>query len=79
MVDIVMVAADTAFGSRGDQQQMIDWVLCISRRIFSLLTLVLSLAGLFCTKTPISLGCSLCSLLGAVIPYLLSRNCRFQD
>jgi hypothetical protein len=48
-----MVAADAGDWSCREQQQMISQVLYISRRMFSLLTLVLSPTGSFCTVIPV--------------------------
>jgi hypothetical protein len=52
---------------------MIDTVLCISRRISSLLTTVLSPAGSFCDLIRVLHDCSLYDLLSAVIPVLQSQ------
>jgi hypothetical protein len=71
-VFVVLVAA---YRSNGEQQQMINRVLCISRRIFSLLTPILLPAGPFCTVIPVSHDCSLYNFLGAVIPHLVGHNC----
>jgi hypothetical protein len=54
---------------------MIDWMLCISRRMFRLLTPMLWSAGSFCTVIPVLHGCSLCSLLGVVIIHLHYMDC----
>jgi hypothetical protein len=71
-----MVADDAADRSCGEQQRMIDLVLCISRRTFSLLIPVLSPVGSFCAALPVLHDCSLCNLQGAAIPRLAGRNCR---
>jgi hypothetical protein len=69
---VVVVAAGW---SCREQKQMINQVLCISRRMFSLLTLILSLVGPFCPATIVLHGCNLFSLLGVVTPRLSSRIC----
>jgi hypothetical protein len=71
----VVVADGTALQSGGEQQRTTDRISCISRRMFSLITLVLSLIGPFCAAIPVLHGCNLCHLLCAVIPSLSSHNC----
>jgi hypothetical protein len=72
----VMTVAVNAADQRGEEQlRVIDQILCISRRMFSLLTPVLLPAGSFCTVILVLHYCSFCSLLGAVIPHLAGRNC----
>jgi hypothetical protein len=72
---VLMVAADTADRSCEVQQRMIDQVLCISRRMLSLLISLMSPAGSFCPVIPVLHDCSLYNLLGAAIPGLADRNC----
>jgi hypothetical protein len=63
----VITAADAADRSCEEQRRMIDHVLCISRRMSSLLSPVLSPAGSFCVVIPVLHDCSLCNLLGTAI------------
>jgi hypothetical protein len=72
---VMVVAAGAAVRSRRERKWLIDRVSCVLRRIFSLLTLVLSLVGPFYGPTPVLHGYSFCGFLGAVIPHLSSRNC----
>jgi hypothetical protein len=72
---VVMVAANAIDQSCKEQQQMINQVLCILRRMSSLLTPVLSPTGSFCAVIPILHDCSLCNLLGLAICHLAGHNC----
>jgi hypothetical protein len=72
---VMMVATDVADRSVEEQQRMIDRALCIPRRMFSLLTSVLSPVDFFCAVIPVLHDCSPCNLLGAAIPRLAGRNC----
>jgi hypothetical protein len=67
----MMVAADQSYE---EQQRMMDWVLYISRRMFSLLTQGLSPAHSFCAVFPVLHDCSICNLLGEAILRLASHT-----
>jgi hypothetical protein len=69
-VSDVMVAVDAAHRGCEEQRRMINRVLCISRRIFSLLTPVLQLTSTFWDIIPFLHDCNLCNLLGEKIPRL---------
>jgi hypothetical protein len=70
-VFVVMVAADLSYG---EQQRIIDQVLCISRRTSSLLNPVLSPTGSFYAVIYVLHDCNLCNSVGAEIPRLPGRN-----
>jgi hypothetical protein len=67
---VVMVASDVAGRSCEEQQEFIDLVLCVLRRMFSLLTLVLWSAGSVYAVISVARDCSLCKLLGTGISRL---------
>jgi hypothetical protein len=54
---------------------MINWVLCISRSMVSMLTPVLSPTGFFWAVIHVLHDCSLCNLFGAEIPHVAGDNC----
>jgi hypothetical protein len=71
----LMVAADAPDLSCEEQQQIIDWALCISRWTSPLLTPVLSSPGSFCSAISVLHDWSHCKLLGAAIARLVCHNC----
>jgi hypothetical protein len=65
LFSFVMFPADAPDRSCEEQQRMIDRMLYISRRMYSLLAPVLSPAGSFCAVIALLHDRSLCNLLGA--------------
>jgi hypothetical protein len=73
-VFVVAAAADATDRSCKEKQQMINQVLCITRIMFFLLIPMLPITGSFCAVFPVLHDCSLCNLLGLVIPCLAGRS-----
>jgi hypothetical protein len=74
-VAVVVAAAGAASRGRGKHKRKIDRVSCISRRTFSLLTLIVQPVSPMCARTRLSHGCRFCGLLGVATPRLSSRHC----
>jgi hypothetical protein len=75
----LMGATDAVVLPCGEQQRTIDWVLCMWRRMFSLMIPGLPLACSLCVATPVWCGRSLCNLTSASILLPSSRNCSWLE
>jgi hypothetical protein len=74
MTIVVFIEVVTADLNCEEQQWEISSALCISRRIFFMLTPVFSPTASFCTVIPVLYDGRLSNLVGKVIPHLVGHN-----